>query len=387
MRILFLSYGIIDFEGRLREQIRICNSLGDTTLVTRVNTIGHDKDYSHCSITGSGCLGMLELCLKTAYLTAKNTKYDILFINDRKSLIPSLFIYFFKKPKIIIQDVSELYLFKEVKSFTGKFGCILEYFFFKRSNILICANKYRARIMKKIFSLRETPLVFENIRRLEYDDRELHNGLDQNEIQLEDNTKIRVISTSGCSLSRLTDSLVLSFKELGEKYELYLVGCEEGTDRKSIEALIKKHRLSNVHLFGRLNQNDLKRMIRKCHIGIVHYNTHDINNRYCASGKIYEYLFEGLPVVTTENLPLAHMVNKNRIGIADNTFYRGIEKVACNYPYFSDNVSAFSSTISVTENNQKLREEILKALKKQFNHWECEGSCERISSEGINDDN
>lgn len=363
MRILFLSYGIIDFEGRLREQIKICKSLGDTTFVTRVHTIGHEKDYYHRPIIGSECLGMLRLCIKTVYLTIKNKKFDILFINDRKSLIPSLFVYFFKKPKIIVQDVSELYLFKEVKSFSGKFGCILEYFFFKRSDILICANKYRARIMKKIFSLRETPLVFENIRRLGHDDQELQNGLNQNQNQPEDNKIIRVISTSGCSLSRLTDSLVLAFKELEKKYELYLVGCADGTDRKAIEALIKVHRLSNVHLLGKLDQNDLKRMIRKCHIGIVNYNSRDVNNRYCASGKIYEFMFEGLPVVTTENLPLVHLVNKNKIGIADNSFYRGIEKVACNYSYFSDNVFAFSSTISVTENNQKLREDIMNAIK------------------------
>lgn len=386
MKILLLSYGIIDFEGRLREQIKIFKSIGDTTYVTRVHEIGHEKDHRHCPITDSGYLGMLRFCIKTAALTIKNKRFDILFVNDRKSLIPSLFIYFFKKPKIIIQDVSELYLFKEVKGISGKFGCILEYFFFKRSNLLICANKYRARIMKKIFSLRETPLVFENIRCLEHNDQELQSGINQNEAQPEDNKKIRVISTSGCSLSRLTDSLVLAFKELEEKYELYLVGCLDGTDRKAIETLIKVNCLSNVHLLGKLDQNDLKRMIRKCHIGIVNYNSRDVNNRYCASGKIYEFLFEGLPVVTTENLPLVHLVNKNKIGIADNSFYRGIEKVACNYSYFSENVFAFSSTISVLENNQKLREDIMNAIKKS-SHRENEGSYEKISSEEINDDN
>lgn len=358
--------------------IRICKSLGDTTYVTRTQSKHFQEGNSHCSINRSGFIGLFQFFLKSLSLTIRNTRFDILFIDNRKALIPALFIFFIKKPKFIIQDSRELYLFKEIKSFFGKSECILEYFFFKRSNILICANKYRAKIMKKIFSLREMPLVFENIRRLEYDDQELQNGLNQNETQPEDNKKIRAISTSGCSLNRLTDSLVLSFKELGEKYELYLVGCADGTDHKSIEALIKVHRLSNVHLFGKLDQNDLKMMIRKCHIGIIHYNSHDVNNRYCASGKIYEFLFEGLPVVTTENPPLAHFVNKNKIGIIDNTFFCGIKKVAENYSYYSDNVLAFSSTISVTENNQKLRKKILEEMKKQFTHGELEESYEKI---------
>ena len=40
----------------------------------------------------------------------------------------------------------------------------------RRSDVVIAANGYRARRMVKMFGLKETPLNYENIRRLVYSD-------------------------------------------------------------------------------------------------------------------------------------------------------------------------------------------------------------------------
>ena len=49
-----------------------------------------------------------------------------------------------------------------------------------------------------------------------------------------------------------------------------------------------------------MDQDHLKYFIENSQVGMVTYHQHDLNNKYCASGKIYEFLFEGKPDARTK---------------------------------------------------------------------------------------
>ena len=77
----------------------------------------------------------------------------------------------------------------------------------------MCANKERARIMKYVHKLKELPIVFENIRKLE---NTIHKDLVETHNKynfLRTEKRLKVISTSGFAFERGGDELInaLSF--------------------------------------------------------------------------------------------------------------------------------------------------------------------------------
>lgn len=363
MNILFISYGIYEYDGRTRELMEISEQLGKTQYITRGISQNTKWVKNHCIISNRGIFAYLKFIFHCIIKAIGINKIDILFVDNRKAIIPALIIKLIKKPKYIIQDVRELYIIDEVKHITGKIGCIIEKILIKRSDIIICANKYRAKIMKNYYKLDLEPLVYENVRALKYSGRSTQNELKEKYKHYFTNNTIKIVSTSGCDMSRNTDKLVYAMDELGKKFELFLVGCENESDISKIQKIIQEKNLDNVHLINKLEIDELKYFLNNCNIGIVNYHKQDMNNIYCASGKIYEYIFEGLPVVTTENIPLVDICNAYEIGVADDDYVEGIKKVAKKYNFYSKNVEKYVNKISVENNNLELIEDIKLLIK------------------------
>src|SRR5699024_4955541 len=130
-------------------------------------------------------------------------------------------------------------------------------------------------------------IIFENIRILEGDSNK--NELDT---KYKDHfkSKYNLISTGGYSLSRRTDSLVESMRHLTDKFTLYIVGGGPREDKKFLDRIINKYKLKNIIFLDKVPMSELKYLVAKSQIGIVHYGDSDLNNKYCASGKIYEFI-------------------------------------------------------------------------------------------------
>ena len=111
MKVLFISFGLWEHDGRTRDLVQVCKLVGDTQYVTRVVTWKADRKSPttlHCepempesyfrfiakeSLDGESGMGSI----------------DILFIDNRKAVIPGMLIKWLKKPRKI-QDVRELML-------------------------------------------------------------------------------------------------------------------------------------------------------------------------------------------------------------------------------------------------------------------------------------
>ena len=121
-------------------------------------------------------------------------------------------------------------------------------------------------------------------------------------------------------MSRTTGKLLEAMKELGGEYELLLVGENDEEDEILAGATIRELGLTNVKILPRMDQDHLKYFIENCQIGFVAYHQRDLNNKYCASGKIFEFLYEGKPVLASTNPPLKELCEKYGIGIASDDY-------------------------------------------------------------------
>jgi len=357
MNILLISYGDIDYDGRLRSLISVFEKLGKVFSYTRGK-----KPLNENSIV---CKESYSTFIIHAIRFAKSIKdVNILVLDNRKATIPGLIIKRIINPDCVIQDCRELYLHNEVHHLAGKIGCFFEKSMAKKSDIVICANEERAVIMRKEYGLQYLPVTYENLRKLEYSSEAVVKQLSAKFASYIDDDEIRIISSSGCSVKRTNDVLVRNLNKVNRKCRLFLVGASEENDEQVIKTLAAKEINNTITIFGQLNQDELKYLISQCHIGIVNYGQYDTNNRLCASGKLYEFLYEGKPVVTTTNPPLKRLCEKEKIGCADDLYYRGINEVLDHYDYFTNKVNAFANKYTIAENDNHLLNDLLERINK-----------------------
>ena len=355
MNILLISYGDLDYDGRLRSLLTVFNSMGEVYSFTRGS-----QPFNENSVVDN--VKYIKF-IKDATSYAKGFhQIDLLVLDNRKATIPGFLIKRANRPSIIVQDCRELYLIKEVKHLTGKIGCLFEKRMARSADVVICANQERAEIMRKEYGLSRLPLTYENLRRLEYSSADgKKNAADKLDAFIKDD-EYRIVSSSGCSISRTNDVLVRNLHNVDYKCHLFLVGASDKEDEEIIRGLVNKNSDTKVTILGQLNQDELKYLIQRSHIGIVNYGQYDTNNRLCASGKLYEFLYEGKPVVTTTNPPLKRICETEGIGIADDEYASAINMIIDRYDEYKERVKEFIDDHTIDSNDAVLRESLQSAI-------------------------
>ena len=361
MRIFFISYGLNEYDGRQRELIKVAKKIADTTCLVCSNF--DTTEFNDTIVLKQKSFFSYIKFIWTAIKHAKKHRYDVIFAHNRRATIPALLIKK-RNPKIkIIQDATELYIKDETKSLTGKIGCVFEESLYHKADVVICANSFRAEKMMGIYNLDKIPLVFQNLRRLEYSNGNRPDGATVKFKELLKENTFNLISTSGCSIDRTNDILVKEMRKIDFPCKLFLVGNSSEKDKSEIEKIIKQYDLKNVFILGQLNQDELKYLISKSHVGIVNYGEYDFNNKYCASGKIFEFIFEGKPVIATNNPPLKQLCREYSFGISSSSYSEAIIDMFNNYDVYAFNAKKAASNISIDENNITLAKEIKDILK------------------------
>lgn len=353
-KILLVSYSDCKFDGRLRELKKVCALLGDCYSVIRKTT---ETDSQNFAIEKTGIPGIVEFIKKSINIT-KSMNIDVVLLDNRMSSIPGIFIRFFCPKVKIIQDVRELYLRKERNGLKSKIGCLIEKHMIKRADVVICANEYRAKVMEDIYQLKRTPIVYENLRMLSYAPDTDFAEFEKKYAYLNADTLPIVISTSGVEVHRTNDKLTREFSDLKGIAKLLMVGGGCKQDWDTIKEIIQKYELDNVYLVDKIPEDELKYLVSLASIGVVNYGMYDTNNTYCASGKVYEFLYDQIPVVTTENPPLKGLCEKYQVGVSGKSYADSIKQVLSNYDYYKDNIETFWLNNTIEENNIKLKNEI-----------------------------
>lgn len=356
-KILLVSYGDYDYDGRLRELIKVFDNIGTLYCYTRGSEA---KSAKHKLFSGKSYLGFIKSAVSFG---KKIGNFDVLVLDNRRATIPGLMLKKSLKPKVVIQDCRELYISKDMDSFVSKVGCFFESKMIEKADIIISANKKRAEIMQQMYSLKKEPLVYENLRKLEYD-RNNRSVYEKKYADILKNDEYRIISTSGCSISRTNDVLVENISQINHKVRVLLVGGSTHEDIVAIRKICKDKHIDNVEIIDNLEQDELKWLIQQSHIGVVNYNQNDLNNKYCASGKIYEFVYEGKPVITTTNPPLMDLCDEYQIGEPDDEYYIGINKIIENYDFYKERVENFTKLNTVENNNERIIDELILQIEK-----------------------
>ncbi len=356
MNTLIVSHHSLDYDGRLNELIKVADSLGEVYLFSldSKRKVKNGQTFSENNYS--------DFLLGTIRAAKSLPHIDLVLVDGRKAIIPARIVKHMLHECKMALDCREMDFPEYTSHSSGKIGCYIEKPCIKSADIVIAANLERAGIMQDRYKLKRRPLVFENIRALAFDDSFDEERAKEKFTSLLQSKGISVISSAGCFADRLTSTLVENFDKITTKADLYLVGSSSTEEEELIRDIITRNNLVNVHIMGRVTQGELKYLIRNCHIGIVGYHQRTPNYKYCASGKIYEYIFEGIPVVTTTNPPLLNMCNNYGIGVPDDEFYNGINKVIENYSFYTDNVRKLLDKDLVAENVNKVVDDIRKMI-------------------------
>lgn len=355
--VLVISHSNFERDGRLKELVKIGQLLGRVSLISQ-STDGQKKQNNHYVINGKRNRSYLYFILFSLQVARRLQKDCIVFADNRKSILPAILIRAIHPRVLLIHDSRELYIMKDVKHLSGKIGCVIEYVFLKKFDLILCANKERARIMKYVHKLKELPIVFENIRKLE---NTIHKDLVETHNKynfLRTEKRLKVISTSGFAFERGGDELINALSFFSEEMVLYIFGSATKLDIEKFHRIQGNDNITNIVYIGTVNLNELQFCIQNCDIGAVFYHKKDLNNKYCASGKVYEFIFEGIPIVCSDNIPLVTFCNTYKVGVADSSFATSLKKMADNYEYYRNNAIKTAESINIEEYRDQIAKEI-----------------------------
>jgi hypothetical protein len=127
-KILIISFGIREYDGRLSELRNVFNKIGQSyTLCCSRNkerylgeTVVYIKKRKYLSI-----INYLKFFILSLVSATKIKNIDILVADNMFSSIPALIIRKIYHPLVVIQDVRELYFIDEIKKNWAK--CLSKY--------------------------------------------------------------------------------------------------------------------------------------------------------------------------------------------------------------------------------------------------------------------
>lgn len=98
--------------------------------------------------------------------------------------------------------------------------------------------------------------------------------------------------------SRCIEELVAALAQLPERFHLVLIGTGEEAFMTRLRDAAR-HTAGRLHILGWMHPEELRAFTAAADIGVLLYRNQGRNNYYAAPNKLYEYLFSGLPVVSS----------------------------------------------------------------------------------------
>jgi glycosyltransferase involved in cell wall biosynthesis len=101
-----------------------------------------------------------------------------------------------------------------------------------------------------------------------------------------------------------------------EKFVLVIMGEVFKEYDETLRLKIRKFRLEDrVFLHGPIPHVEILKYMASCDIGTAFYNRSNLNNYYCASNKVFEYIALGKPLLTNNYPGLLQTVEQFRQGV------------------------------------------------------------------------
>lgn len=367
--IVCVIYHDCNREARSMELLQCFSKLGRVHYVSYAKPKGMD-DIACYLVDKKNPLALLAFISKAKKVIRK-VKPEIVLLHDNDCSVLVPFIKRNFPDTKIVYDSSELYIpMPGVKETRDKSESILLYIkqratgfrqkyekrYLKDADMVIAANIERAEIMKEYFSLSQLPTVFDNIHRIddEFDEKECEKKLAP--VFKED--CFNILFAGGIGAERHTYDYIRGVNDAKVQCNLVIAGSASKMAVEQYEALIAELGMQNVTYVGMLTRAQLRYCMRKSQASVVVFDKKSYNTIYCASGKCYEGLFEGIPILASENPPLKRLCEENGVGISDDNFARGIERLYDNYEVACSSVVTYVNRLDYEKRLCILEKEI-----------------------------
>lgn len=121
----------------------------------------------------------------------------------------------------------------------------------------------------------------------------------------------RIVLYSGSmNKERCVDEIINAFKYIDGAL-LVLIGKWEENRKSEVETMLKENNLTHkVMLYNRIPFNELLEAANSSDIGMCFYNDPNMNSYFSASNKLYEYLNNGVMVLTNDTSSTARIVDE-----------------------------------------------------------------------------
>lgn len=327
---VFIVYHDINTEFRSQEYLRMAETICDNLygVVRGEVSISSKCKFERIKNSKFEYFAFINVAKRLI----KNYRPKYVFLHDNYTAVLIKYIRKHSPNSQIIYDSSELYFGKKTNGIKSKIAYYMcqrkEEKYISFCNVIISACKERSEIMKDVYRLRVCPLVFDNIHRI--DDSFDSEECDKKYLPILCQTKINILYAGGVSKERNTFALAETVMKNVDKYNLII--CS-GTRvlKTDMDILTNYTKKNNVHFIGKINRGEIRYLLSKCQVSVSMFLQNCLNNKYCASGKVYESIFSLTPILVSENPPLKRLCEQYGVGVSTDNLEEGLADIANNY--------------------------------------------------------
>ncbi len=357
MKMLMFVYNFLSTDARVLRTAETLNEEYDLKLVGLKDKYENKKlNIQQIPVRKGRSFFRFLSFTKNMIKIGLNKEYDIYYAHDLYTAMAFLFLRKFRKKSIFIYDSHETIFPQKGLKFS-----LRDYFFYyfdkkaiKKADLVISAQEDRANIMKEKYNLSKNPTVINNISKLKINHVKLDVIVQEKLETFFNKEGLKVVYAGGINPDRNIVSLIEAIKHT--KYNLLLVG--DGSIYNELKYKILNEKILNVTMIGKVPYDSLGQIIKNCHAGYVSYGIDDVNNRYCASNKIYEYSSVFVPILATYNPTIKKMVEEYNIGICTNDIKEGLKNIEKNYYTYKENMKIFNEKNKWEDEATKLKSSI-----------------------------
>lgn len=130
-----------------------------------------------------------------------------------------------------------------------------------------------------------------------------------------DPARVILLCTGVFGPGRDIENMITCMSLLDDRFILVLLGpIFKGYDRELTARVSEAKIEDRVRFHPEIPNIEMLDYMQSCDIGLVFYRNTDLNNYWCASNKLYEFILCGKPVITNSYPGLREVVEEHRLG-------------------------------------------------------------------------
>ncbi|WP_391856587.1 glycosyltransferase family protein [Vibrio cidicii] len=356
-KIFLLSTGNYDFDGRLRELYKVLDSIcvvdGFMYKSKKGSPGENQKDLKPYTI-----VFFLYTYIHAFLKYIKTENINVLFVDNYFSAPIGWLLNLLFKPEKSVYDMRELYCGDSNYKLKTRLLIFFERRIINSFDVVIVANNLRKNYLIEKYNINGKVLVFENIRFLEpiRESEQAEVETVKERLKL---GKYNIIDTGGYSRARGTHKLINEFLSIADKLDISLTIV--GGGRAEFENDYPNELLS-VNFVDKVELDTLRHILAIMDIGVVYYSFSDMNNKLCASGKVYEYIGFNMAVITSSHETLLEFCIKSKSGVSDDCYSNAIIRVLRSLDVYKHNAALYRNSYDVSNNSNVFKLDLIKAL-------------------------